>query len=139
LIDDLKALNLWTPEIADQLKRLDGSIQSLDLPEHIKELYQTAFDLDAHQLIRCAAVRGAYIDQSQSLNLYMKAPSGKKLDEMYRYAWHCGLKTTYYLRTTAASSVEKSSLSTTRKSVVAQAQQEPKMCSIENPECESCQ
>lgn len=139
LIDDLKSLNLWNPEMADKLKRLDGSIQSLDLPAHIKELYQTAFDLDAHQLIRCAAVRGAYIDQSQSLNLYMKAPSGKKLDEMYRYAWHCGLKTTYYLRTTAASSVEKSSVSTTRKPVAAQTQQEPKMCSIENPECESCQ
>lgn len=139
LIDDLRALNLWTPEMAEQLKRLDGSIQSLDLPEDLKELYQTAFDMDPHQLIRCAAVRGAYIDQSQSLNLYMKSPSGKKLDEMYRYAWHCGLKTTYYLRTIAASAVEKSSVSTTKKQMATPVIQEPKMCSIENPECESCQ
>lgn len=139
LVEDLKKLGLWTAETAEQLKRLDGSIQSLDLPENIKELYQTAFDLDPHQLIRCAAIRGVYIDQSQSLNLYMKAPSGKKLDEMYRYAWHSGLKTTYYLRTVAASAVEKSSVSTTKKPTQTGVQSEPKMCSIENPDCESCQ
>ena len=91
-----------------------------------------------NHLIRCAAVRQVYLDQSQSLNLYLAAPSGKKMDDMYRYAWHCGLKTTYYLRTKAASSVEKSSLSTpTRKAVAPDT--ETKMCSIENPECESCQ
>ena len=138
LIDDLKALHLWNDEFARELKRADGSLANLNVPENIKELYQTAFDLDTEQLIRCAAVRQVYLDQSQSLNLYLAAPSGKKMDDMYRYAWHCGLKTTYYLRTKAASSVEKSSLSTpTRKAVAPDT--ETKMCSIENPECESCQ
>jgi len=137
LADDLKALRLWTPSFIQELKRADGSLTNLDVPEDIKELYQTAFDIESEQLIRCAALRQVYIDQSQSLNLYMSAPSGKKLDSMYRYAWHCGLKTTYYLRTKAASSVEKSSLSSKRKSKVSR--EEPKACSIDNPECESCQ
>ncbi|MES2615080.1 MAG: ribonucleoside-diphosphate reductase subunit alpha [Bdellovibrionota bacterium] len=140
LIDDLKALNLWDDEFARELKRADGSLANLNVPENIKALYQTAFDIEAEQLIRCAAVRQVYLDQSQSLNLYLASPSGKKMDDMYRYAWHCGLKTTYYLRTKAASSVEKSSLNTaSKKSTVAAQEAEVKMCSIENPECESCQ
>ncbi len=113
LIRDLKALGLWSEETCRQLKLADGSVQHLwggQLPEHLKELYQTAFDIDPEQLIRCAAVRQIYIDQAQSLNLYMNKPSGRKIDHMYRYAWHCGLKTTYYLRTKAATSVEKSSV-----------------------------
>lgn len=137
LIDDLKALGLWNAELARELKRYDGSLESLNLPLEIKELYKTAFDIDPEQLIRCAAVRQVHIDQAQSLNLYMSAPSGRKIDEMYRYAWHCGLKTTYYLRTIAATSVEKSSLSSKKRNVTLSS--EIKACSIDNPECESCQ
>ncbi len=132
LADDLKALRLWTPTFIQELKRADGCLTNLNVPEELKELYQTAFDLEAEQLIRCAALRQVYLDQSQSLNLYLSAPSGKKLDSMYRYAWHSGLKTTYYLRTKAASAVEKSSLGTSKVA-------EPQACSIENPDCESCQ
>lgn len=135
LADDLKMLGLWTPTFIQELKRADGNLENLNVPQELKELYQTAFDIEPEQLIRCAALRQVYFDQSQSLNLYMSAPSGKKLDAMYRYAWHAGLKTTYYLRTKAASAVEKSSLATARKVQV----QEPKACSIENPDCESCQ
>ncbi len=136
LIDDLKNLGLWNSDLARELKLNDGSLTTLELPEHIKELYKTAFDIEPEQLIRCAALRQVYIDQAQSLNLYMSAPSGKKIDEMYRYAWHSGLKTTYYLRTKAATSVEKSSIVAKKKDIKPT---EIKACSIENPECESCQ
>ncbi len=148
LIDDLKALNLWNGQLAREMKRADGSIQNFDLPHEIKELYQAAFDIEPEQLIRCAAARQVYIDQAQSLNLYLGAPSGRRLDEMYRYAWHSGLKTTYYLRTKAATGVEKSSINAagpgtttgTLAGTTANAEQAgPKACSIENPECESCQ
>jgi ribonucleoside-diphosphate reductase alpha chain len=145
LIDDLKAMNLWNAQFARELKRADGSIQNFDLPHELKELYQTAFDVEPEQLIRCAAVRQVYIDQAQSLNLYLGAPSGRRLDEMYRYAWHSGLKTTYYLRTKAATGVEKSSINASSGSSLsgnlgsATASSSPKACSIENPDCESCQ
>jgi ribonucleoside-diphosphate reductase alpha chain len=145
LVQDLKKLGIWNAQTANHLKVLDGSVAEFDLPDDLKELYQTAFDVPPEQLIRCAAVRQKYIDQSQSLNLYLAGPSGKRLDEMYRYAWHSGLKTTYYLRTKAASSVEKSSVKIqSEKSFselltsITQAQS-AKLCSIENPECESCQ
>lgn len=110
LVDELKERKLWDAAFARELKRADGSVANFDLPAETKELFQTAFDIEPEQLIRCAASRQLYIDQSQSLNLYLGAPSGRKLDEMYRYAWHAGLKTTYYLRTKAATGVEKSSL-----------------------------
>lgn len=145
LIADLKTMNLWNAQFARELKRADGSIQNFDLPHELKELYQTAFDIEPEQLIRCAAVRQVYIDQAQSLNLYLGAPSGRRLDEMYRYAWHSGLKTTYYLRTKAATGVEKSSINTSAGSSLSgnlsagAASSGPKACSIENPECESCQ
>ncbi len=146
LIDDLKAMNLWNAQMARELKRADGSIQNFDIPQDLRELYQTAFDIEPEQLIRCAAVRQVYIDQAQSLNLYLGAPSGRRLDEMYRYAWHAGLKTTYYLRTKAATGVEKSSINagsatSAGTSTVASsgAATGPKACSIENPDCESCQ
>lgn len=154
LIDDLKARQLWNAQTARELKRADGSIQNFDIPQELKELYQTAFDIEPEQLIRCAAVRQVYIDQAQSLNLYLGAPSGRRLDEMYRYAWHAGLKTTYYLRTKAATGVEKSSLnagagtsaqgtlqgaSNGGSTASATTASGPKACSIDNPECESCQ
>ena len=140
LITDLKAAGLWSKDMAAKLKINDGEVAELDIPEALKELYKTAFDIEPEQLIRCAAVRQMFIDQSQSLNLYMKAPSGKKMDEMYRYAWHAGLKTTYYLRTKAASTVEKSSINSSRmqdasRPTVGSAN----LCSIEDPTCEACQ
>lgn len=137
LIDDLKLLGLWNTEMSRELKRYDGSLQDLNVPLFIKELYQTAFDIEPEQLIRCASLRQIYIDQAQSLNLYMSSPSGKKIDEMYRYAWHSGLKTTYYLRTKAATRVEKSSISAKKIDVTGTT--DIKSCSIDNPECESCQ
>jgi ribonucleoside-diphosphate reductase alpha chain len=137
LIADLKSMNLWNAQLARELKRADGSIQNFDLPHDLKELYQTAFDIEPEQLIRCAAARQVYIDQAQSLNLYLGAPSGRRLDEMYRYAWHSGLKTTYYLRTKAATGVEKSSINAAGGSSLAGTG--GKACSIENPDCESCQ
>jgi ribonucleoside-diphosphate reductase alpha chain len=146
LIDDLKDRQLWNAQMARELKRADGSVQNFDIPHDLKELYQTAFDIEPEQLIRCAAVRQVYIDQAQSLNLYLGAPSGRRLDEMYRYAWHAGLKTTYYLRTKAATGVEKSSINagtaTSAGATVATtsvSSASPKACSIENPDCESCQ
>lgn len=134
LINDLKKEGVWNKDTSKQLKSSDGSIQELNIPNHLKELYKIAFEIEPKHTITCAAVRQKYIDQAQSLNLYMAAPSGRKLDEMYRYAWHSGLKTTYYLITKAATGVEKSSLRTSNTNV-----QDPKMCSIEDPSCESCQ
>lgn len=146
LIDDLKALNLWNAQMARELKRADGSVQNFEIPQELRDLYQTAFDIEPEQLIRCAAVRQVYIDQAQSLNLYLGAPSGRRLDEMYRYAWHSGLKTTYYLRTKAATGVEKSSINAGQGTAAGTAtvassavNAGPKACSIENPDCESCQ
>jgi ribonucleoside-diphosphate reductase alpha chain len=146
LIDDLKGRQLWNAQMARELKRADGSVQNFDIPNDLKELYQTAFDIEPEQLIRCAAVRQVYIDQAQSLNLYLGAPSGRRLDEMYRYAWHAGLKTTYYLRTKAATGVEKSSINAgtatsagTTVATTSVSSAGPKACSIENPDCESCQ
>ncbi len=110
LVQDLKSLGLWNEYTRKQIKLTDGSIQGLQVPQALKDLYQNAFDVPAKQLIACAALRQKYIDQAQSLNLYLAAPSGKQLDEMYRGAWHMGLKTTYYLRTVAATQVEKSSV-----------------------------
>jgi ribonucleoside-diphosphate reductase alpha chain len=136
LVDDLKARGLWDLNMARALKRADGDVSLIEeIPQELKSLYITAFDIEAEQLIRCAAVRQMYIDQAQSLNLYLAQPSGRRLDEMYRYAWRSGLKTTYYLRTRAATQVEKSSMKAKSQEVA----EEPKMCSIENPDCEACQ
>ena len=141
LLNDLKAIGKWNAETSKQLKIADGSVAQLDLPSELKELYQTAFDIEPEQLIRCAAMRQKYIDQAQSLNLYLGTPSGRRMDEMYRYAWHCGLKTTYYLRSRAASGVEKSSV---RQQNLANSLPSPEStavqsCSIDNPDCEACQ
>lgn len=163
LIEDLKSAGLWNANMARELKRADGDIAAIaEIPEHLRKLYQTAFDIEPEQLIRCAAVRQLYIDQAQSLNLYLAAPSGRRLDEMYRYAWHAGLKTTYYLRTRAATRVEMSSMQQNQGKVAGAAAasagmgmkgskseknevktetvvSEPKACSIDNPDCEACQ
>ncbi len=157
LVNDLKARNLWNDEMITQLKRYDGNLHAISsIPDDLKRLYQTAFDVPAKWLIDCASRRQKWIDMGQSLNLYIEAPNGKKLDEMYRYAWKKGLKTTYYLRSLAATGVEKSTLTTREYNNVApvipvaaeaksreefepQMMNEVKACSIENPDCEACQ
>jgi ribonucleoside-diphosphate reductase alpha chain len=109
LVRDLKKLGLWDEVMVADLKYFDGSLSRIDrVPAELRELYATAFEIDPRWLVECAARRQKWIDQSQSLNIYMAGASGKKLDETYKLAWLRGLKTTYYLRTLGATSAEKS-------------------------------
>jgi len=112
LVRDLKKLGLWDDVMVMDLKHFDGSLRRIDrVPEELKNLYATAFEVEPVWLVEAAARRQKWIDQAQSLNIYMAGASGKKLDETYKLAWQRGLKTTYYLRTTSASSAEKSTVS----------------------------
>ncbi|MFP4534433.1 MAG: ribonucleoside-diphosphate reductase subunit alpha [Spirochaetaceae bacterium] len=111
LVQDLKRLGLWNNEMLEQLKYYDGNVAMIaGIPEELKSLYKEAFDVDPVELIKLTAVRGKWIDQSQSHNVFMRGQSGKKLHEIYTTAWEMGLKTTYYLRTLGASQIEKSTL-----------------------------
>ena len=111
LVQDLKRLGLWDGAMVVDLKHFDGSVQMIErIPAEIRALYQTAFEIDPSYLIRCAARRQKWIDQAQSLNLYIKGASGRKLDETYKLAWISGLKTTYYLRTMGATHAEKATV-----------------------------
>jgi ribonucleoside-diphosphate reductase alpha chain len=161
LVRDLKALVLWDDVMVMDLKHFDGSLRRIDrVPEDIKALYATAFEVDTVWLIEAGARRQKWIDQAQSLNIYMAGASGKKLDETYKLAWQRGLKTTYYLRTISATQAEKSTvtrsgqLNAVSNSTAAMAAApaapvavvEPelpatdmKFCSIDNPDCEACQ
>ncbi|HXU80983.1 MAG TPA: ribonucleoside-diphosphate reductase subunit alpha [Polyangia bacterium] len=133
LVEDLKALGLWTEAIRSALKQSNGSVQSLPLPESSKLVYRTAWELPMRPLIDMAAERGPYIDQSQSLNLFVANPTVGALSSMYFYAWKKGLKTTYYLRSRPATEIAKA---TTREPPSAAAL----ACSLENPgSCEACQ
>lgn len=115
LVDDLKALNLWDADMVSDLKYHDGSIQNIErIPDDLKARYKTAFEIEPEWLIRCASRRQKWIDMSQSLNLYVQEPDGRKLSDLYQLAWRTGLKTTYYLRTLAATQVEKSTLDVNR-------------------------
>ncbi len=135
LVRELKALDLWDEVMVADLKYFDGSLARIDrVPDELKARYATAFEIDPAWLIEAAARRQKWIDQAQSLNLYLALPSGKKLDELYKLAWTRGLKTTYYLRTLGASQAEKAGGRDD-----AESQAEPKFCSIDNPECEACQ
>ncbi|PJK04358.1 ribonucleoside-diphosphate reductase subunit alpha [Lysobacteraceae bacterium NML71-0210] len=134
LIDELKKLGLWTPEMRDAIKLADGSIQQISaIPESLRQVYRTAWELPMRSLIDMAADRGAFIDQSASLNLFMESPNIGALSSMYMYAWKRGIKTTYYLRSRPATRIAKTTVSTyTPAQAVA--------CSLENPEsCEACQ
>lgn len=143
LVEELKKLGLWTPEMRDAIKRAEGSIQGVtEIPEALRAVYRTSWELPMRSLIDMAAERGAYIDQSASLNLFMESPSIGALSSMYMYAWKRGIKTTYYLRSRPATKIAK----TTVGSAVAEAPQpayspvEAVACSLENPEsCEACQ
>jgi ribonucleoside-diphosphate reductase alpha chain len=160
LVQDLKKLGLWDEVMVADLKYFDGSLAKIDrVPAELRSLYATAFEVDTRWTVECAARRQKWIDQAQSLNIYMAGASGKKLDETYKLAWLRGLKTTYYLRTMGATSAEKSTISTGQlnavpvsggleagASAVQSGAQEStvagsdvKFCSIDNPECEACQ
>jgi ribonucleoside-diphosphate reductase alpha chain len=135
LVAELKKHGLWTPAVRDQLKRDDGSVQNLAaLPAEARTLFRTAWELPQRALVDLAAARGPYIDQSQSLNLFVASPTIGKLSSMYRYAWASGLKTTYYLRSRPATRIQQATVST------APAPADAVACSLENPEsCEACQ
>jgi ribonucleoside-diphosphate reductase alpha chain len=109
LVDELKKLNIWDEDMIDDLKYFDGSIQEIErIPDELKKVYLTAFEIEPDWLIECGSRRQKWIDMGQSLNLYIAEPSGKKLHEMYMSAWRKGLKTTYYLRSLGATQIEKS-------------------------------
>lgn len=139
LVRDLKQLGLWDEVMVNDLKYYDGSIQKIArIPDHLKELYKTAFEIEPRWLIEAASRRQKWIDQTQSLNLYVAEPSGKKLDVLYRMAWLHGLKTTYYLRALGATNTEKSTVDKGQLNAV-KVEVNTLLCSIDNPDCESCQ
>jgi ribonucleotide reductase alpha subunit len=155
LVIDLKERGLWDSVMVNDLKYYDGSIQQIDrIPEDLKELYATAFEVDARWLVEAGSRRQKWLDQAQSLNLYMREPSGKKLDNLYKLAWVRGLKTTYYLRSMGATHVEKSTMDDAGKAnrlsavggnylsldkAKGNGAAAPAACSILDPECEACQ
>ncbi|HEY6132338.1 MAG TPA: ribonucleoside-diphosphate reductase subunit alpha [Rubrivivax sp.] len=162
LVRDLKKLGLWDSVMVSDLKHFDGSLRRIDrVPEELKNLYATAFEVETQWLVEAAARRQKWIDQAQSLNIYMAGASGKKLDETYKLAWLRGLKTTYYLRTMGATHAEKSTvghgalnavpssggmnstLDAMASKSAAQISTAPasdvQFCSIDNPDCEACQ
>ncbi|HNM50577.1 MAG TPA: hypothetical protein PKN86_12760, partial [Candidatus Obscuribacter sp.] len=139
LVEDLKRLGLWDEVMVHDLKYFDGSLRPIDrIPDEVKALYATAFEVEPRWLVEAASRRQKWIDQAQSLNLYMAEPSGRKLDETYKLAWTKALKTTYYLRTASATAPEKSTtqIGVLNKVPMAGA---PKACSITDPDCEACQ
>lgn len=116
MVDDLKQLGLWDDQMLDDLKYYDGSLQEIDrIPEDVKALYKTSFEIDSIWLIECASRRQKWLDMGQSLNLYIAQPSGKALSDMYMLAWRRGLKTTYYLRSVAPTQIEKSTVDVNRR------------------------
>ncbi|MFI4862088.1 MAG: ribonucleoside-diphosphate reductase subunit alpha [Phycisphaerales bacterium JB063] len=167
LIQDLKDLGLWDDQMLDDLKHYDGGVQHIDrIPDELKELYKTAFEVDAFAMIECTSRRQKWIDMGISFNLYIDTPSGKLLNDMYMACWEKGLKTTYYLRSLGATRIEKSTTSangnTSARPPKKQAPADPapvtptikdeaidklldgkqaagNACSIDNPDCEACQ
>ncbi|GFM85079.1 ribonucleoside-diphosphate reductase [Pseudomonas cichorii] len=162
LVRDLKARDLWDSVMINDLKYYDGSVQQIErIPQELKELYATAFEVETKWIVDAASRRQKWIDQAQSLNLYIAGASGKKLDVTYRMAWYRGLKTTYYLRALAATSTEKSTINTGKLNAVSSGGHGPddsaitaprpaeaapagpapvpKACAIDEPDCEACQ
>jgi ribonucleoside-diphosphate reductase alpha chain len=151
LVHDLKKENLWNADMLDQLKYFDGELADIDeIPDELKQKHLTVFGVGYERIIDAAARRQKWIDQSQSVNLFLAEPDMKGLSHMYRHAWHTGLKTTYYLRTMQASNIEKSTTLTRQKAEDLAAGDKPEFteeeknaCSIEamlnGGECEACQ
>lgn len=137
LVQDLRKLGLWTDGVRAKIKLADGSVQNLsELPETLRTVYRTAWEIPMRSLIDMAAARGAFIDQSQSLNLFIESPNIGQLSSMYFYAWKKGLKTTYYLRSRPATKITKTTVEVPSEEEDVAAV----MCSLENPEsCEACQ
>jgi ribonucleoside-diphosphate reductase alpha chain len=139
LVRELKALKIWDNVMVNDLKFFNGSVQEISrVPDDLKARFATAFEIEPHWLVEAASRRQKWIDQAQSLNIYMAQPSGKKLDSLYRLAWLRGLKTTYYLRSLGASNAEKSTISDGALNAV-KINPAPLACSIDNPDCEACQ
>jgi ribonucleoside-diphosphate reductase alpha chain len=142
LVRDLKNANLWDSVMVNDLKYYEGSVQKIDrVPDEIKHIYATAFEVEPRWLVDAASRRQKWIDQAQSLNLYVAGANGKKLDITYRMAWLRGLKTTYYLRALAATTTEKSTVSDNSLNKVSsgEAAPVPMACSLDDPDCEACQ
>ncbi|MGH8717025.1 MAG: ribonucleoside-diphosphate reductase subunit alpha, partial [Burkholderiales bacterium] len=144
LVEDLKKLGMWDEVMISDLKYFDGGLSKIDrIPSDVRNLYATAFEIDPVFLVEAASRRQKWIDQAQSLNIYMAGASGKKLDEVYKLAWRRGLKTTYYLRTLGATHAEKSTVKAGQLNAVpvaeSQIQDGVELCSIDNSNCESCQ
>jgi ribonucleoside-diphosphate reductase alpha chain len=164
LVHDLKAQGLWDSVMVNDLKYYEGSLQKIDrIPDDLKAIYSTAFEVEPRWIVEAASRRQKWIDQAQSLNLYISGANGKKLDVTYRMAWYSGLKTTYYLRALAATSTEKSTVNIGTLNAVSsgasaptvaaaapvaapiaetdfsQAAPVPQACSLDNPDCEACQ
>ena len=142
LVNDLKKEGLWDNEMIDQLKYFNGELAAIEgIPDHLKQKHQTVFEVGYEAIIDAAARRQKWIDQSQSVNLFLAQPDMKSLSHMYRHAWHTGLKTTYYLRTRQASDIEKSTVAKADKKSFTPEQVQA--CSIEammnGEECEACQ
>jgi ribonucleoside-diphosphate reductase alpha chain len=136
LVAECKAAGLWSDALAAELKARDGDLTDIaTIPAALREVYRTAFQVDMGRLIDAAARRQKWIDQSQSLNLFLGAPDMKAMSHMYRHAWRAGLKTTYYLRTLGASTVEKATVAARVPEPVSA----PVACSVSDPECEACQ
>jgi ribonucleoside-diphosphate reductase alpha chain len=143
LVNDLKERDLWDGVMVNDLKYYDGSVQAIDrIPTDLKAIYATAFEVEPRWLVDAASRRQKWIDQAQSLNLYINNANGKKLDITYRMAWYSGLKTTYYLRSLAATGTEKSTIDTGALNAVSRDTAPapvPKACSLDDPDCEACQ
>lgn len=143
LVNDLKELGMWNEAMRSRVKMSEGSIQDIEeIPANVREIYRTAWEIPMRSLIDMAADRGPFIDQSQSLNLFVESPTIGKVSSMYFYAWQKGLKTTYYLRSRPATRIAKTTVSATTETVAPQPVSESKAiaCSLENPEsCEACQ
>jgi ribonucleoside-diphosphate reductase alpha chain len=154
LVRKLKALNLWDDVMINDLKYFEGSLSEISrIPDDIKKLFSTAFEVEPQYIVESASRRQKWIDQAQSLNLYIGNANGKKLDLTYRMAWYSGLKTTYYLRSIAATTTEKSTINQgSLNAVSAQAEPTPEVphelgapapvpeaCSLDDPDCEACQ
>ncbi|HEY9036549.1 MAG TPA: ribonucleoside-diphosphate reductase subunit alpha [Pseudomonadales bacterium] len=146
LVRDLKNRGLWDKVMVNDLKYYEGSVQKIDrIPADLKALYATAFEVEPRWLVEAASRRQKWIDQAQSLNLYIAEASGKKLDITYKMAWLSGLKTTYYLRALSATATEKSTITTGALNAVSsgsdavEAAPVPQACSLDDPDCEACQ
>ncbi len=148
LVRELRARGLWTSEVREQVKRQEGSVQGIEaVPEEVRTLFRTAWELPQKALIDMAAARQPYVDQSQSLNLFLLSPTIGKLSSMYLYAWKAGLKTTYYLRSRPATRIQQTTIGSrprggrvTPRRVVETTDGAAVACSLENPEtCEACE